>query len=160
MEVEENIWWVVRIIMLVFVTGFIIYLVGATRDLGTSTFGLEQEAYTARVIERLSFTDSTTGRYYSGMIDLSKFNEKTLEGEFNPKAREFGIKVSLTGIDGKKIEGAESFYYNKNEYEFVEPLTFSRPFVKRNTTHYVLVRDSKGAITQGKMNVVIVHREK
>ena len=161
MDFKDRLMWFIRIFMLIAVVLFLVFLVGKTNRLGATTHDLEYTIYLSRAVNKLSYEDPVSGRVYQGVLDLSKFRQETLQAEFGPETQNnFAMFFELYDLGGRRVSGAEPFYYNKDSYEFIEPLTFSKPFIKKTASHYVLFRDSEDTLKQGLLNIILVYEMK
>jgi len=135
-QAEEYLHWflditltaIVIIILAVSVNGFLPQV--------TSTHNLEYHIYSTRAINALSYQDSSTGRLYPGIIDMSKFTEETLNLALDKEKyakEEFGIKLTLV-----QDQSEQELYHDLENYETSKVFRF----IKKD--HYVLVKSEEG----------------
>lgn len=102
--------------------------------------GLESKVYETRLIyspECFAYKDRVTGRVYTGVIDISKFNDNVLEE-----------CVPLKGFDVQAL-GAELVSADGQSRE-VRTDNWDRPSEKIITNSYVVdIRDSSGGLIEG-----------
>lgn len=138
--------FLVYLIVLSMVLYFIVQIAkqGLAADLETK--GLEYDLLMNRLLyspNSISYTDTTIGRTYPGIIDMNKFNEETLNKTFGDSKR-FGMKVNL---------GKDTIYYNKESYDEFQPLLWSEKYGSLNQTMFVFTDTNK---KQGEMLHVLM----
>jgi len=146
MEYTETKSLIYMVFKLIIVGGAIIFLLGLydsafSQDLDTQN--LEKLILTPRIVQAVSYQDLYTNRTYMYIVDLDKFNQTNLNPYFSGAYNQnYGFMVSIYDMNNKKLK--EDLYYNKEFYEYAQPLAFSEYFDQINVTKYVFIKkDSK-----------------
>lgn len=148
--VDDMMFWIFRIILIIIVIVALVFFVNSTISKNLDTKSLELDLITARIINskdclaRAELIDvyenekDNVFRIYPGEIDKTKYNEEYLkkncvilnsnDGNLTPK---LGVKITLYNNP--------PVYISKDDYDDIEPLTFSSKYQKVIKVFPVLV---------------------
>ena len=143
-------WWSFRI-LLFFVMFMFIFIILRSQVISKNIDpgSIEYDVLINRIHKTFAYTSPNTGRIYPSIIDIRKFNSEILNNSFST-AKSLGIKLSLTNTN--------PIYFNKEFYEFVEPLrgTISKyKEISYSSPVSILTRENK--LTSGKIDIVIMY---
>jgi len=114
------------VLVLIPFNGGIQVLVAKAIAYNADSHNLEHYILFHRVMESpnsIFYTDPVLQRTYPSRVDISKFNEETLE-----KLMDKGSKTSISfKLTLKTPEDTKEIFYNKNLYEIIEPTHATRP---------------------------------
>lgn len=132
---EDAGFWIFRIILIVIVVFSIVFFVNSIITKNIETENLELYLINARIINSpfcLAYQDDN-GRVHPGEIAMYKYNEYYLQRNCIIKGKEEFVGVMI------KLEDENPIYINKEYYEDIEPLTFSKKYAKVKKNIPVLV---------------------
>lgn len=137
----EAVLWIIRIIMLIAIVAVVHYIKVSMLNDALDTYDTEFYIINSKLIyspEAFAYKSMETGRAYPGIIDLSRFNEATLNQTISR-----GIPVRLTLRDSHSVVIAE-IYRDKERYDILGPLVFAKQYDLLNKSQYVLIKDDSG----------------
>lgn len=138
-QIKTFILWIFIFILMASSIGFLLFIYSAHFKENLDIHNLETRILIPRIMQSVQYTDSYTGRSYSYIVNPSKFTQKNLNFYFtNQSYKNFGFMVALYDLNGSKI--AKELYYNKNFYDYTQPLTYSDYYEQDNITKYVFVK--------------------
>lgn len=164
--IEEGIFWIIRVIIIMVVVFILIFFINSALTKMLNTENLELDLIAARIINSPSCLAMqktievyeedvyNTVRVYPGIIELDKYNEKSLNKTciIQEGAPAIGIKI--------KINGMNELYINKEYYEDTEPLTFSDKYYKLRKVLPIQVVDKNGKKETKTLEVIVVAKKK
>ncbi|MBW2992410.1 hypothetical protein KY345_04300 [Candidatus Woesearchaeota archaeon] len=133
--------WIIRIIILVAVVGVLHYLMVLAMNNSLKTADTEIYIAHNRImysLTGLAYTSLATGRTYPGIIDIELFDQGRLN---KTNLRKIPVRVLLSTIKDNTIN--REIYYDKERFEQLKPLVFSKKYDLINKTQYVLIRDQE-----------------
>lgn len=156
-DASEGVLWVIRIFILVISVVALTVLVESATSKLNDTHGLEYHIYSFRPIfsdQGISYYDSEVQRLKLGVVDLTRFNDETLEKLFSEGYPDkFGMRLTLEfGSDTREI------YYLKDTYERLEPLLFDDRHHEIERKIYVKIWTGE-SFTTGKLTISLMYRE-
>lgn len=128
--------WSIRITLLAIVIYCIVAITISPLEEDLNTHDLDYTFLLNRLFyspNSISYVDDLTGRVYPGIIDLSKFNEETLNKTLGTSSR-FAVKITL----GDKV-----IYNNKDNYDDMAHLVWSKAYDSVLTKKYIIVKDGE-----------------
>lgn len=149
-DLADYIRWIWRIIMLILVSVSLWMIKERAVTKMIDTHGLEFNLLFERVLyspNGIIYVDADTNRAYPGIIDISKFNEDSLNRIFQGGSK-FAFRLKLND----KI-----IYYNEEFFNDAEPL-LPLKYKKIERNEYVLVYENSKT-SNGLLNIFMVYEE-
>ena len=140
--------WIIRIILI----GIALYFISAIVRSGTTTLLTTNDLDYELLLERplynpagFMYVDPDTHRSYPHVIDLSKFQQTTLDNLFTD-TKPFALAYTLYPFEGHAPQSIQIVYYNKAQFDIMAPLTWSQNYGEFQRNKTVLVRESEGML--------------
>jgi len=144
--------WIIRILILVAIVAAVHFVQIMALNNALQSYDTEFYILNTKILYSptgLAYQSLVSGRAYPGIIELEEFNEANLNSSMT---RNIPTKLRLMNLDKSLIK---ELYYDKEGYNLLEPLAFSKQYDTINKTYYVLIND-KGENKQGLLNVEMV----
>ena len=138
---DEAALWIVRILGTLVIIGIIVFLMNSTIERSLSLDDMRFYSVAQRLLYSDCFVLEKENRPYPGIIDLSKFTGLTLDNCMGKLKYQIGAKVILH-VQNKDT----SVFFNKEYYDDLAPLSFSKDYILKSKRYYVLVDDGKTQI--------------
>lgn len=164
--IEDGIFWVFRILLIMFVVVLVIFFVNSVMARHLDSEDLELYLISARIINSPSCLaleksidvyeeeNFNTKRVYPGVVNLEHYNEKYLNTSclVDIEKPDVGIKITLNGT--------KPVFINQEYYEDIEPLTFSTKYYKVKKNFVVEVIDPESNIQTRTLEIVVVAKKR
>ena len=141
-QIKQFVYWIFKLIVIASAIGFLLFLFNMIFYLDLDTHNIEKTILIPRIISSVQYQDPYTRRQYYYIVDPSKFNQNNFDLYFNSTHyKDYAFMAVLYDLDNNKI--ADEIYYNKDFYDYAQPLTYSKHFEQYNVTRYVLTKQDK-----------------
>ena len=138
----EVVMWLARIIFAFVVIGIIVFLVNGSIEKNLDLGDLRFYSVAERVLYSGNcFALENSGRIYPGIIDLKRFTQESLDKCMLPLDRPIGSRVTMQYGDKEIV-----LFFNKEYYDDLVPLAFSRQYVHAKKRYFVLADDGTAQI--------------
>ena len=113
-DVSDNVYWIMNIALVAIVIFLLNLGLGSTTKSYADTQGLEYYLLNERILNSLWYTEPISQAVQPGIIDISDFNEKTINKTIVVEkfTREFGIRILLQYNNNEK-----EIYFNQDNYD-------------------------------------------
>ena len=149
---SEAVLWIIRITMLIAVVAVINFIKAAALEQSLQTYDTEFYILNTKVLYSpagLAYQSPTTGRTYPGIIDMNDMNETKLNTTIT---QNIPTKITVTDMSHETIK---EIYFNRERFEILGPLTFSKKYDLINKTNYVLIKEGN-ELKQGLLTIQMV----
>jgi len=151
----EVAFWIIRILVLALSIVALVAMKNSAINNLTKTHDLEYKIILNRMIyspTALAYVEPDTGRAYPGIIDMSKFNEEHLNESLMTNAP-LALRMYLKGTGTAYIKDKagklkkdtvtidKEIYYDKDQYDYMLPLTAFQQYKRINDTRLVVIQD-------------------
>ena len=135
-------YYLIRVPIIILLFGLFMYISGGLQDQALSSPQIREKIIINRLFfspNSISYVDDTLGRVYPGIIDMSKFDNVTLDRSFFTKENKASAaKLELINLD---LEESKITYINEELYSRWKNYVKFEQYSSYKDQFYVIIRD-------------------